>query len=783
MADQTLTVRIIGDEKDLLRSLRNSTQATRKFSVSLGSLFKGAVVFAGVQRSFDALGSAVHAGIEEFSQAQKIGAQTAAAIKSTGGVAGVTARHVGQLALQLENLAGIDDEVVKAGENVLLSFTNIRNTVGKGNDIFDQAAKAALNFATRTGRDVPQAALILGKALADPAARLSSLARAGVVLTKAQIAQVGAIQKTKGVIAAQKIVLAELEKRFGGAAKAAGETLPGQLGKLREAFRNVFGDLVGIVAAPLANAAGAFAAFLPKIQQGVDQLSAAVGPAITKFVDAFVSKLPQLQRIAGAILDPLRERVLPILQDFARIAQNVFANVVNVFSNRSGDLRKILANLGEVLRNVWTVARPTIVFLFETVLPAALNIAIPLIAKITSVTRVLSQVFVKTVATIVKALDVFLGALTQVTDAASHLPFIGDKFKGISDKVNEGRESLRAFSKELDNIDGRKVTATVVIQSGGEGRASVTRGPADTAKKQADQAKRSLQQTEASASQVTTQATKTQSAAAKAAAALEKTRNAFAKLMDALSLGQERAQATKTLKDDIVAQVKINQAIGREIKIEGRTTELARQLFEGRQALSALRSQQAQGRQFQALGLTAEGEKRGPSIANLTKRLGSIRNAVKGTVLDTAKTRNELARIGKVLKGQFGKVGGDVKSAILQMLNDISSALQGGKDALKGPLTKTTSLNSNKVLSGLGLPPDQERALKSRLSNFNSAGVGLANANRTSTTGGFVGAPPVVVESHVTVNLDGKKVGSAVTRQQQKTDRRNPRQKRGPHRR
>ena len=37
--------------------------------------------------------------------------------------------------------SGIDDEAIASGENLLLTFKNIRNEVGKGNKIFDQATE------------------------------------------------------------------------------------------------------------------------------------------------------------------------------------------------------------------------------------------------------------------------------------------------------------------------------------------------------------------------------------------------------------------------------------------------------------------------------------------------------------------------------------------------------------------------------------------------------------------------------------------------------------------
>ena len=115
------------------------------------------------------------------------------------------------------------------------------------------------------------------------------------------------------------------------------------------------------------------------------------------------------------------------------------------------------------------------------------------------------------------------------------------------------------------------------------------------------------------------------------------------------------------------------------------------------------------------------------------------------------------------------------------MLNDISDALDDKKG--KGPLTKTTGLNTHKIAEGLGLDADQIRELRSRLSGFNTAGRAIAQPKSGPGKGSFAGSEsPVVVESHVTVNLDGKKVGQAVTRSQQRNRRRNPLQKRGPNR-
>lgn len=273
--------------------------------------------------------------------------------------------------------------------------------------------------------------------------------------------------------------------------------------------------------------------------------------------------------------------------------------------------------------------------------------------------------------------------------------------------------------------------------------------------------------------------------------------DAFEATMDALDLDLEMAQATKSLADDQKALRAIEAAILKRIQAEGATTDLLRQLFNVRQQqqdvarqLAEQRRENRQKNQFEQLGLTEEGERPTPGAGALRRRLKSLREQIKGTTLDTEKTRRELDRIAAVLSGKFGAVGKEVRNAILQMFNDIAGALEDGQSGRRGPLTKTSGLNTAKVLEGLGLTDEQINELRSRLAKVNSAGRQLAPSGGTSSTGtgsNVVGGrtrtePGVVVENFVTVEIDGQKIASTVTKQQQKQKRRNPPQKRGPNR-
>lgn len=284
----------------------------------------------------------------------------------------------------------------------------------------------------------------------------------------------------------------------------------------------------------------------------------------------------------------------------------------------------------------------------------------------------------------------------------------------------------------------------------------------------------------------------TEQAASDATAAGEA---AFDATIDALDLNLEIARATQSLEDDQAALRALERAILGRIASEGQNTDLLRQLFDVREEqrrvaeqLADQRRERRQGRQFAALGLTDEGERPTPGVGALQRRLKNLREQIKGTVLDTEKTRRELDRIAAVLSGKFGAVGKEVRDAILEMFNDITSAMEGGGDSKRGPLTKTSGLNTKKILAGLGLSPEEINALRGRLSSINSAGNQLAGLGTPAPARGFgagAGAAlggPIVVQSTTTINLDGQQVAKVVTKQQQKTKRRNPQQKRGPNR-
>lgn len=280
--------------------------------------------------------------IAEAKEAEKVMAQTAAVITSTGGAAGVTAKHVDTLASKISGLTGVDDEAIAASENLLLTFTQIQNAgVHK---IFDRATQATVDMAAALGGDAASQAIMLGKALNDPFKGISKLTKIGVTFSEQQVDQVFAMAKVNDVAGAQAIILDELAKEFGGSAEAqatASDKAAVALGNMKEA--------VGT-------------ALLPVIASLATVVS-------TTLVPAFESKLvPAI----GAVVGFLQSEVVPVL------VGTVLPAIGQVASYLGEQLPKAVAAVQPVLVAVGS-------FIADTLAPAFVTVLVPAVQGFVSI--------------------------------------------------------------------------------------------------------------------------------------------------------------------------------------------------------------------------------------------------------------------------------------------------------------------------------------------------------------------------------------------------------------
>jgi Holliday junction resolvasome RuvABC DNA-binding subunit len=190
---------------------------------SLGSNFAAlGVALAGA-------GALIAKNVQSLARIESINAQTAQTITSMGNAANISAGQVEALAARLEALTATEAESIQEGANLLLTFRNISDQAGAGNDIFSQTTAIMVDMGRALGEGASASAIRLGKALNDPITGLTALRKVGVGFTAEQEAQIKTLQNSGDIMGAQKVILAELQAQFGGSGAAYAKTFSGQL--------------------------------------------------------------------------------------------------------------------------------------------------------------------------------------------------------------------------------------------------------------------------------------------------------------------------------------------------------------------------------------------------------------------------------------------------------------------------------------------------------------------------------------------------------------------------
>jgi len=334
----------------------------KKAGTRFGSAMKaGMLGAAGVAVAAGAVAAKFLGGaLGEAREAQVVGARTRSVIKSMGGASNVTAKQVERLAGAISAKSGIDDEAIQSGQNLLLTFGKVRNETGKGNDVFNQASKLMVDMSAAMGTDAKGSAIQLGKALNDPVKGITALSRVGVSFTEGQKEQIKALVETGDTMGAQKVILGELTKQFGGAA----ESMATPADKAKVAWGN-FQESIGSKLLPVVDKL--LTAFvdkgMPAITKFADTLGNNVGPVISK-VGGWIrdNLLPVIQRLADWVTGSL----VPALQDFGRAVLPAVKSALDSVKKGLSNAQPFFKFLGDVVTNILL---PVLGKLARTVLP------------------------------------------------------------------------------------------------------------------------------------------------------------------------------------------------------------------------------------------------------------------------------------------------------------------------------------------------------------------------------------------------------------------------------
>jgi hypothetical protein len=557
-----LIVRIVGDSSSLQKELARATRSSKRFGRDIENAGRGAIVasigFRGLGRavgyaSASFLGAAgftaaVKAGFDEMMAGQAVAADTAAVLKSTGRVAGVTAGQVNRLATSMQQLSGYDDEAIASAENLLLTFTNIRDVAGKNNDVFTQTIKSTLDLSRRFDQDLSTSAVQLGKALEDPVRGVTALRRAGISFSTDQQRVINRLVSTGHLLDAQKIILQEVRRETGNAAKAYGQTMAGQLDILKGNLTNLAGELAQTLNPEVKRLTTNFNKWLANPENK------------KKIIDDFTTSVRLLGDAAGYAAAEFKA-----MKGFGGFLYDVWSKIPG--SVKKGIGIGLLGPGGQLIKELAGGGKPKMSTDYFVPRPAA-----PRVATWGDPAGLATRHWARPPGTAPRAavrpgvtatqrnqwFDAMIGReLVDVQDIQS--------MKGQISRLREISAQITARIAVTKDIT-RKLTLEEQVKSIARDIRTDRQSIADAAKQRAEDA---------------------------AQAAKDARQAAIDLKMGWLDFAVERADATKTIRDDIKAQQAIIKYLQTRMKQEGRSLELVRGIWEARQKIRDLNKKNA----------------------------------------------------------------------------------------------------------------------------------------------------------------------------------------------
>jgi hypothetical protein len=208
---------------------------TRRFSSGLGKARKGLGSFStfargavgGIVGAIAGVGLALVnmvpdwiAAAEEARKADKRLQAVADSMGIFGSETGKVTKRLGDFANSLQLQTGIEDEVIKGNQAILLTFKSLAKSAGIVGGAFDRATVLTLDLAEVMKTDSASAAKQLGKALENPVKGLTALTKSGITFTDAEKAKIKALVESGRLLEAQDMVLKAIETQVGGTAEA-----------------------------------------------------------------------------------------------------------------------------------------------------------------------------------------------------------------------------------------------------------------------------------------------------------------------------------------------------------------------------------------------------------------------------------------------------------------------------------------------------------------------------------------------------------------------------------
>jgi hypothetical protein len=321
-----LNVEILGEFKKLTNATQGAQGSLKTLEGKVSGVANGikkAVGALGIALGFNAIVNGFKDAVRAAEEAKSANDRIDAISKSMnefGNQAKKTTDRIKKFAEDQELLVAVDATVIKATQAKLLTFRNLTKTADVMGGSFDRATMAAIDMAAAGFGEATSNATQLGKALNDPIAGITALNRAGIQFTDDQKALIKSLVDSGNVLAAQEIILKEVENQVGGTAAATADSSD----KMRIAFKTVS-----------------------------ETLGAALLPALDSLTAWFISVLPDIQNFLNGLLGALKDpRVDQSIKSMQGALGNLGLTIGTLFGSTETDQAKGFMNFWIILTGI-----------------------------------------------------------------------------------------------------------------------------------------------------------------------------------------------------------------------------------------------------------------------------------------------------------------------------------------------------------------------------------------------------------------------------------------------
>jgi phage-related protein len=390
---QTLRVQIVGDTTSYQRSLKQAGQETKRFSGSIASWVKGAVVFTAVEEGAQKVTEALKTTFEAGLQAQEQNDKLTQAMKNVGSTMTATSKPILALEKDSRKLGFANTETRDAmlkliqAKKPLTELTDAQNLARASGQSLSDATTGLIRLQAGNTRAAKQYGIVLPPVTKN----VDALKKSGEDLSTTQGKQDLAMAKVQDKLATGQAYYDALSGKVKNQAKVFSESAAGGIAQFHAGIKNleeiVGGKLVAgfqIAQEHIGKIIGIFGSagsWTDKLTKSFESLGVSAGTS-QKIVDVISQTFDKLKGIFEGVVtaveavwgkfgDVITNQVKAVWGLIKSTIQNdlkIIQGIIDVFAGIfTGDWSRVWNGVKEIFSGVWNQIQALVKYVFETI--------------------------------------------------------------------------------------------------------------------------------------------------------------------------------------------------------------------------------------------------------------------------------------------------------------------------------------------------------------------------------------------------------------------------------